>query len=230
MYLRLNDLHGSNLKNALDSIRGDETSLDLNNNDLNYRSVEELTKIVKAFPISLKTLNLSSNYLRGVHISVLKESFSFSTCSLNTLDLSINKLGFMKATELKDFLSAFNPLTELNLAWNDLNNLKENLSLSLSLLSFQKINLRGNNLHTLSKDALIQIFTALPRDLQFMDLRDNELETKYNATALAEILSHLPTNTEIILNSTSHSSTFFKAATKPEDSQTTSSYGLSISQ
>ena len=216
-------LSGIDLSKALASLPPTVTILNLSKNELCNKTKDELIAIFSNLNPSIKVLDLSLNRLFTMEcaelievfqsiassIKVLKLKLTFPykglaytsavlshfPTTIEALDLSDNKLSYLKDSELSQVLNALpSTIERIDLSTNSLyvkggRCLKEAFSKLPARLNTLK--LCNNNLATLSLLELEEAFSSLLPTITCLDLSDNGFENLPTAQ-LNKILSFIP--------------------------------------
>lgn len=135
-------------------------------------SEDEFLKPFTQVPTECRSLNLTRNDLGNRSGNLLARIvFPAKLCSL---DISSNKLIKKSGMRLAQFFSVFPPLTSLNLNRNSLFRKSDSQYFLDGTFSFLK-NAEPSYAEYKSGNELATAFTALPKTLTNLDLRENEL-------------------------------------------------------
>ncbi|MFW2571426.1 hypothetical protein [Legionella sp. 29fVS95] len=171
--LKLNDSE-VNLAKSIKTLSTDTTRIDLSENCLAFKNIDEVTQILKTIPPWVTALSLAHNHLNYPYGDHLIEILSSIPKTITTLDLSCNLLDILSGNVLKRVFAAIpDGVTEL-------------------VLSRQAFGLS-------EADGLAEAFTGLSPKIITMDLTETMLAC-LSLTSLLRLKNSLPHLRKIYLS------------------------------
>ncbi len=174
------NLSGEELAEVLAALPPSVKNLSLKNNELGFKTVEELVKAFKSIPSTVKILDLSYNHGFCKKTALeLAQIFMAIPATVETLDLSCLSLGVFSGEDLEIIFLA---LSNKNLKTLDLshNRLEQvflfDLAIPFAVISpsVETLILRYNDLHYKTPNELKRIFSCVPLSIKTYDLRGNK--------------------------------------------------------
>ncbi|KTC65676.1 leucine-rich repeat-containing protein (substrate of the Dot/Icm secretion system) (plasmid) [Legionella adelaidensis] len=194
-----NDLHKLSAPelSSLFSLLHHMRELNLNKNNLGFRSCKELASAVKKLPRHLRVLWLNENELKQINdFPQFMLELQLHLPNLEELNLDKNGLGFISPDKLVSGLGHLTVI-KLSLQFNDLATRSiPALAKLVASLNVRMLNLAHNHLGQKPEDRLKAVFCNLQDTLEQLDLSDNVLSVK-SWSDLITIFTSIPSHVHV---------------------------------
>ncbi len=184
----LGRLDEHDFSHILTSLSTSIKSLALRDNNLGEKTASSLKQILSTIPEAIERLDLSSNGL------IKGESLSKLSKGIKTLDLSANSFGVANDDTLISICSNLpESLSTLILGDNKLNKLSSALlgKAISQLVSIETLGLAENKLGSLDYEPLLKIFSAIPINVNALDLCNNGIH-RLKVETLGSLVNSIP--------------------------------------